>query len=108
MRANCVCRISIAIASLNIKSAESISIIASPYLCEMSESDKKIVTSQVEFYKKWREVFQFGDYYRLPDYGYMIVTRDQKKAVGFVVEKGSRPNNDYRKLKCVGLDDDKL
>nr|WP_297706824.1 alpha-galactosidase [uncultured Butyrivibrio sp.] len=77
-------------------------------LCEMSDGDKKIVTDQVEFYKKWREVFQFGDYYRLPDYGYMIVSKDKKKAVAFAVEKGSRPNNDYRKIKCMGLSEDKM
>ncbi|SFC40278.1 alpha-galactosidase [Butyrivibrio sp. YAB3001] len=77
-------------------------------LCEMSDGDKKVVADQVEFYKKWREVFQFGNYYRLPDYGYMIVSQDKKKAVAFAVEKGSRPNNDYRKIKCVGLDDSKV
>ncbi len=77
-------------------------------LCDMSDSDKKVVADQVEFYKKWREVFQFGDYYRLPDYGYMIVSKDKKKAVSFIVERNSKPNNDYRCLKTVGLDDNKL
>ena len=77
-------------------------------LCEMSDSDKKAIAGQVEFYKKWREVFQFGDYYRLPDYGYMIVSKDANRAVAFAVEKGSRPNNDYRKIKCKGLSEDKL
>ncbi len=77
-------------------------------LCEMPDSDRKIVADQVEFYKKWREVFQFGDYYRLPDDGYMIVSSDKKRAVCFAVEKGSRPNNDYRKIRTVGLDDNKV
>ncbi len=77
-------------------------------LCEMSDSDKKVISDQVEFYKKWRKVFQFGDYYRLPDYGYMIVSKDKSQAVAFAVEKGSRPNNDYRKIKCVGLDADEI
>ena len=77
-------------------------------LCEMSDADKKVITDQVEFYKKWRKLFQFGDYYRLPDYGYMIVSKDKTQAVAFAVEKGSRPNNDYRKIKCVGLSEDKV
>ncbi len=77
-------------------------------LCEMPDSDKKVVTDQVEFYKKHRELFQFGDYYRLPDYGYIIVSKDKKKAVSFIVEKGSRPNNDYRKIRTVGLDENKV
>ncbi len=77
-------------------------------LCDLSESDKKVIAEQVEFYKNWREVFQFGDYYRLPDYGYIIVSRDKKKAVSFVVERNSKPNNDYRCLKTVGLAEDKV
>ena len=77
-------------------------------LCEMPDHDKKIVADQVEFYKKWRALFQFGDYYRLPDDGYMIVSRDKKFAAAFAVEKCSRPNNDYRIIRTVGLDDDKI
>ncbi len=77
-------------------------------LCDMPDSDKKAITEQVDFYKKWREVFQFGDYYRLPDDGYMIVSPDKKRAVCFAVEKASRPNNDYRCIKMAGLDDAKV
>ncbi|MBE5826900.1 MAG: alpha-galactosidase [Butyrivibrio sp.] len=77
-------------------------------LCDMNEGDKKIIADQVEFYKKWREVFQFGDYYRLPDDGYIIVSEDRKKAVAFAVERYAKPNNDYRCIKARGLDDDKV
>ncbi len=77
-------------------------------LCEMSDADKKTISGQVEFYKKWRALFQFGDYYRLPDDGYMIVSRDKKRAVAFAVEKHATPNCDYRCIKTVGLDDDKI
>ncbi len=77
-------------------------------LCDVSDSDKKIVTDQVEFYKKNRELFQFGDYYRLMDDGYVIVSKDKKKAVTFIVERGSRPNRDYKCIKTRGLDEDKL
>lgn len=77
-------------------------------LCDMSEADKKLVSDQVEFYKKHRKLFQFGDYYRLPDNSYIIVSKDKTKAVAFVVEKNARPNNDYRCLRTVGLDDYKL
>ncbi|MBQ7657558.1 MAG: alpha-galactosidase [Butyrivibrio sp.] len=74
-------------------------------LCDMNDTDKKIISDQVEFYKKWRELFQFGDYYRLPDDGYMLVSGDRKKAVAFAVEKKATPNNDYRCIKTLGLDD---
>ena len=77
-------------------------------LCDMNDSDKKVIADQVEFYKKWREVFQFGDYYRLPDDGYMIVSRDKKKAVAFAVERYAKPNNDYRCIRAEGLDEDRI
>ena len=38
----------------------------------------------------------------------MIVSKDKSQAVAFAVEKGSRPNNDYRKIKSVGLDADEI
>ena len=77
-------------------------------LCDMSDADKKAITNQVEFYKKNRELFQFGDYYRLPEDGYIIVSKDKTKAVAFVVQKDARPNNDYKCLKTIGLDDEKI
>ena len=77
-------------------------------LCEMSDSDKKIITGQVEYYKKWRELFQFGDYYRLPEDGYIIVSRDKKKAVAFIVQRKAVPNNDYGCIKAKGLDQNKI
>ena len=77
-------------------------------LGEISDSDRKAIADQVAFYKEWREVFQFGDYYRLADDGYMIVAPDRSRAVAFAVERSSRPNNDYRCIKCAGLDDDTL
>ncbi len=77
-------------------------------LCEMSDADIKIIQGQVEFYRKWRDLFQFGDYYRLPEDGYIIVSRDKKRAVSFIVERNATPNNDYRCIKAKGLDEDKI
>ena len=77
-------------------------------LCDMNDQDKKLIKDQVEFYKKYREVFQFGDYYRLPDHGFMIVTQDKKKAVAFAVERNATPNNDYKCIRAAGLLDDVL
>ncbi|WP_034446418.1 alpha-galactosidase [Butyrivibrio sp. AE2032] len=75
-------------------------------LCEMSDADKKVISGQVEYYKNWREVFQFGDYYRLPDDGYMLVSRDKKRAVAFIVERKATPNNDYKCIRATGLSED--
>jgi alpha-galactosidase len=77
-------------------------------LCDMNENGLKIVKDQVSFYKKYRHLFQFGDYYRLPDYGYLIVSEDKKTAVAFAVERNATPNNDYRCIRAAGLDEDAL
>ncbi len=77
-------------------------------LCELSEEQKKQVADQVSFYKNWRRVFQFGDYYRLDDYRGMVVSKDKSLAVALIFQKESRPNNDYLALKTMGLDDDKV
>ena len=77
-------------------------------LCDMNERDKETIKNQVAYYKKWRDVFQFGDYYRLPDDGYMVISQNKKRAVAFAVEKHSTPNNDYRCIKAKGLDEDKI
>ncbi len=77
-------------------------------LCDMNDADKKIIQGQVEYYKKWRNLFQFGDYYRLSRDGYIIVSEDKKKAVAFIVEKNATPNNDYGCIKAKGLDEGKI
>ena len=77
-------------------------------LCDMSDAELKVIAGQVEYYKKWREVFQFGDYYRLPEDSYIIVSRDKKKAVSFIVERNATPNNDYRCLRAKGLSEDEI
>ncbi|RKM61976.1 alpha-galactosidase [Butyrivibrio sp. CB08] len=77
-------------------------------LCDMNDTDKKLIKDQVEFYKKYRALFQFGDYYRLPDYGFLIVSEDKHKAVAFAVERNATPSNDYRCIRAAGLNDDTL
>ncbi|WP_026511167.1 alpha-galactosidase [Butyrivibrio sp. LC3010] len=77
-------------------------------LSELSDEQKKQVADQVEFYKQWRKVFQFGDFYRLDDYRFMVVSKDKTLAVALIFQKESRPNNDYLALKTMGLADDKV
>lgn len=77
-------------------------------LGELSDEQKKQVADQVEFYKQWRSVFQFGDFYRLDDYRFMVVSKDKSAAVALIFQKESRPNNDYLALKTMGLADDKV
>ena len=74
----------------------------------MNDSEKRIIKDQVEFYKKYRSLFQFGDYYRLSDDGYLIVSKDKSRAVAFAVERNAAPNNDYRCIRAAGLDEEAL
>ncbi len=74
-------------------------------LGELADTQKKQVADQVEFYKKWRKVFQFGDFYRLDKYRFMVVAKDKSAAVALIFQKESRPNNDYLALKTMGLDE---
>ena len=75
-------------------------------ICEMSEDHKKQIRNQVEFYKRYRKLFQFGDYYRLPDSGYIIVSPDKETAAVFAVRLKAAPNNDYTCIKGPGLESD--
>ncbi|MCR5403069.1 MAG: alpha-galactosidase [Butyrivibrio sp.] len=75
-------------------------------LCDINDSELERIADQIDFYKKHRTLFQFGDYYRLPDSGYLIVSQDKKKAVAFAIERNATPNNDYRCIRSGGLDED--
>lgn len=77
-------------------------------LCDIPSSDKKEIKNQVEFYKKYRHTFQFGDYYRLEDGRCIVVSDDKKQAIAFMIQKESRPNRDVVTYKTAGLDDDKI
>jgi len=77
-------------------------------LCDLSSSEKKEIAEQVEFYKKWRHVCQFGTFYRLQGDRFMTVSKDKKKAVCYMIQKESRPNRDVVTYKMRGLDDNKI
>ena len=74
-------------------------------LCECSSEDFKEIKNQVETMKEWREVFFYGDFYRVTDTQWMVVSPDKKKAVTVIWDKLTTPNDFYRKIKTVGLND---
>lgn len=75
-------------------------------LSDLSASEKKEIADEIEFYKKWRSVLQFGRYYRLKDDRCMAVSEDGTKAVSFLLQKESRPNRDVVTYKTQGLLED--
>ena len=76
-------------------------------LCDISSSERKEIKDQIDFYKKYRHTLQFGHYYRLEDGRCMAVSGDRKQAIGFMLQKESRPNRDVVTFRTKDLDDSK-
>lgn len=74
-------------------------------LGECNSEDFKEIKTQIETMKEWREAFFFGDFYRVTDTQWMVVSPDRKKAVTMIWNELTRPNDFYRKIKTVGLDE---
>lgn len=77
-------------------------------LCELSSEEKEKVRIQVELYKKYRDVLQGGDFYRVSDHQWTVVSKDKKRAVAMQWGEMVSPNHFYAKLRTVGLDDKKV
>lgn len=96
-------------------------------LSDFKKEDLNSIKEQVEIYKKWRRVLQFGDFYRLDAensiqgtvgsgfsgictggmndniYRFNIVSEDKDKAVGVIVRKSVIPNFPGLSFKAAGL-----
>ena len=78
-------------------------------LCDMSKEEADAIKSQVELYKKWRNVFQDGIFYRGRSFAdgnineWTMVSRDRKAAVGMVLQDLVKPNTQYLKYNAKGL-----
>lgn len=95
-------------------------------LCDMKKEELAAISAQIELYKQWREVLQFGDFYRGKGYlgesalGYhsatgitgenqmewIISSADGSKAVGMLFQKLVIPNNPFTAFKMKGLNPD--
>lgn len=83
-------------------------------LNKLTEEEKVQVKKQVEFFKKYRNVIQKGDFYRLmsPFEGnetcWSIVSKNKDEAIVGYYTVLARPNDRYRRVKLTGLQEDKL
>jgi alpha-galactosidase len=100
-------------------------------LCDLPEEEIKEIREEVEIYKKWRKILQFGDFYRLGGRvtqesfekytgGFLsarldttltrniIVSEDKTKAMGYIVNAEIHPNYSHTMFRAAGLDDEKL
>lgn len=75
-------------------------------LCEINDKEFEKIKKQVETYKQWRDTFFYGDFYRVANDQWMVVSPDKKKAVTMVYNKLNTPNAFYKKLRTVGLSKD--
>ena len=91
--------------------------------CDGRKEELEAVKTKIALYKEWREVLQFGDFYRgrnfsgfgtgsehILEHGnlqeWTCVSPDQKKAVGFLMQKLAVPNTQFACYKAKGLDAD--
>lgn len=93
-------------------------------LADMDKDDRKEIKEQVALYKRWREVMQFGDFYRGEEgskcdsfYGgitdgplttYTVVSPDREKAVAMIAQGMIEPNPGDVRMHLRGMDEDKL
>ncbi|MCM1040496.1 MAG: alpha-galactosidase [Ruminococcus sp.] len=90
--------------------------------CDMGKEELQAVKTQIELYKKWREVLQTGTFYRGRTFAdpvrgngsvlqgadgnvteWTCVSQDGTKAVGFLMQKLTAPNVAYGCYKPKGL-----
>ncbi len=79
-------------------------------LCEMSKDDVNDIKEQIALYKKWREVLQYGTFYRGRAYDniyeWTCVSPDKKKAVGLELQVLFTPNTHFETYTPKGLNPD--
>lgn len=90
--------------------------------CDMKKEELETVKAQISLYKEWREVLQTGTFYRGRTFAdsahgaesvlsksdgniteWTCVSKDGKKAVGFLMQKLVTPNTQYEYYSAKGL-----
>ena len=79
---------------------------------DLTEEESKAVKNQIAFYKNYRETCQFGNFYRIKTgengiYQWMVVSKDQKEAIGLFLQEKGKANQSFGKFKAKGLMMDK-
>lgn len=89
---------------------------------DMKKEEMEEITEQIKLYKEWREVLQFGDFYRGKNYdvgesnyagalsastanelSFTCVSKDKTKAVGLLMQRLVIPNSPFHKYVAKGL-----
>ena len=76
-------------------------------LCDMKKEELDEIKAQIELYKRWRDVIQFGSFYRGRSGNiteWTCVGADKKAAVGMIMQKLVKPNDVFEQYAPKGLD----
>jgi alpha-galactosidase len=90
-------------------------------LCDLKKEEFEAIQKQIELYKQYRPLFQKGDFWRgrsfheygdgstlIPSQGNLMewtcVSKDQKSAIGMIMQKLVSPNNPNLTYHAKGLD----
>ena len=79
-------------------------------LRDLSAEERKKLKSEIALYKNWREVFQYGDFYRGRSgnlHEWTSVSPDRRMAVGLLLQELTRANTQFERYFPKGLDGEK-
>lgn len=77
---------------------------------KMFRWDKEHTRLQITLYKVWRDVLQYGDFYRIRSgnvHEWICVSDDKTRAVGMMMQESVEPNTQAHRFYCKGLDPDR-
>ena len=80
-------------------------------LCELNREELEEIKNQIEIYKQWREILQFGDFYRGRNgnvHEWTCVSKDKKNAAGLLMQELVQPNTVFEQFTAKGLAPDKM
>ena len=76
-------------------------------LRDLSAEDRRAMAEEIALYKTWREVFQFGDFYRGRSgnlHEWTCVAPDKSRAVGLILQELTKPNTQFERYFAKGLE----
>ncbi|HHD9435322.1 TPA: alpha-galactosidase, partial [Streptococcus pneumoniae] len=79
----------------------------------LSVEEKEQVREQIQFYKKYRSLFQYGDFYRInspfscDSASWQVVSKDKCQSILLYAQLNSKLNPGYTRVYFSGLDKDK-
>jgi len=80
---------------------------------KLTRFERKTIKRQIDYYKTYRSLFQYGDFYRIKSPFeenvciWMVVNSEKSEAILGYYQILSKPNPGYEKMKTLGLSENK-